>query len=479
MNDNESTLKKNVRPFGAIDKWSYALGDLGCNMSFALNSYLMLFYTQYIGLSLETWAVIILALKIWDGINDPIMGGLMDALKPGKRGKFKTYIFYGSFVLLVSGAMCFLPIPDAPYAVKVLVCVVGYLVWDMSYTVVNVPYGALNAAITADPTERAQLSTFRSIGALIANVFVMVGLPLMIYNADNELVGNRIFIIALVMGVAGFICFQLLIKLTVERVNVAPAADKPREKYNYFRALGGFFKNRAAVGCTLGAIAQLIMMTGLMTANQVLFQSYFKMAQLSGMISLVSFLPSMLLIPFIKPIVKRFGKQEATCYPLIAGIVAATLMAVLPITPDAKGLTIWMLLTVIVGLSTGVMNMVCWAMVADCIDYHEFRTGRREEGTIYATYSLGRKLAQGFGASLIAVLLALVGYIPELGPDQAAATAANIRVMAGVIQAVALLVMFIALRFIYNLDKKTVAEMEQKLGHAENNEISLEPPMEE
>ena len=120
------------RPFGAKDKWSYAMGDLGCNMSFALNSYLMLFYTQYIGLDLGTWGIIILLLKIWDAINDPIMGALMDALKPGKRGKFKTYIYYGSFVLLFSGALCFLPIPSAPYPIKVLVCVVGYLIWDMA-----------------------------------------------------------------------------------------------------------------------------------------------------------------------------------------------------------------------------------------------------------------------------------------------------------------------------------------------------------
>ncbi|MEG2002292.1 MAG: MFS transporter, partial [Clostridia bacterium] len=73
---------KAMRPFGMRDKIAYAMGDIGCNMSFALNSYLMLFYTQYIGLSITTWGVIILLLKIWDAINDPIMGGLMDSIKP-------------------------------------------------------------------------------------------------------------------------------------------------------------------------------------------------------------------------------------------------------------------------------------------------------------------------------------------------------------------------------------------------------------
>lgn len=142
----------------------------------------------------------------------------MDALKPGKRGKFKTYIYYGSFVLLFSGALCFLPIPSAPYPIKVLVCVVGYLIWDMAYTVVNVPYGAMNAAITTDPTERAQLSTYRGIGSMIANIVVLITLPLLCYDKDNNLIGSRMFIVALVLGIIGFAAFQILIKGTVERV---------------------------------------------------------------------------------------------------------------------------------------------------------------------------------------------------------------------------------------------------------------------
>lgn len=454
-----------ARPFGAIDKWAYAMGDLGCNMSFALNSYLMLFYTQYIGLSLTTWGVIILFLKIWDGINDPIMGGLMDSIKPGKRGKFKTYIFYGSFVLLVSGAMCFLPIPSAPYWVKVLVCVLGYLVWDMSYTVVNVPYGAMSAAITAKPTERAQLSTYRSIGAGIANVITMLLLPVLIYNERDELLGNRMFIIALVMGVMGFIAFQILLKGTTERITVS-AENKPREKYNYFKAIGGFFKNRAAVGCTLAAIAQLVSLAGMQNANQILFQSYFKMAKLSGLTTIMAYLPMVIFIPLVKPLVKRFGKKEASAYPLILGIISSLLMTVLPITADTKGVVVWIILLMLYGLSTGVFLLVCWAMVSDSIDYHEFRTGRREEGTIYATYSLGRKLAQGFGASVISFLLEAVGYIPTLGPDQTLDVALNIKQLCGLIQFVGALIMFISLAVIYNLDKKTVSKMEQSLGRS-------------
>ena len=88
---------KTLRPFGIKDKLGYAMGDFGCNMSFALNSYIQTFYLYYIGLDPLIIAAIILVLKIWDGINDPIMGAIMDIVKPGKKGKFKTYIFFVFF----------------------------------------------------------------------------------------------------------------------------------------------------------------------------------------------------------------------------------------------------------------------------------------------------------------------------------------------------------------------------------------------
>lgn len=445
-------VEKPLRPFGAKDKWAYAMGDFGCNMSFALNAYLMLFYTQYIGLSLTAWGIIILLLKIWDGINDPIMGGLMDSLKPGKRGKFKTYIYFGSFLLVVSGAMCFLPIPNAPYWVKILVCVIGYLAWDMSYTIVNVPYGAMNAAITADPTERAQLSTYRSLGAFLANMAIMVVLPLLCYDKDNNLLGNRLFVIALIMGVAAFFAFQILLKGTVERVKVEEPQDGERPKYNYWQAMKSFLQNRAAVGITLTAMVSIILMSGMGSAVQILFQSFFKNAQMSGIISLIAYLPMLLIIPLIKPIVKRFGKKEASTYPLLLGIVSSLLMAVLPIKPDTGGLITWVVLTICFAFSLSIFSMVGWAMVADCIDYQELKTGRREEGTVYATYSLGRKLAQGFGASFISFLLLMTGYVSSQGAHQSMEVANNIRQMIGYTYFIGLVLIFVLLKWVYHLD---------------------------
>jgi len=103
------TDAKKQRPFGLIDKLAYGAGDFGCNMSFGLKSYLQIFYLDFIGIPAAYWAVIIILLQVWDAINDPIVGGLVDNTKPGKHHKYWYWIFGGGLLLLFSGALLFVP----------------------------------------------------------------------------------------------------------------------------------------------------------------------------------------------------------------------------------------------------------------------------------------------------------------------------------------------------------------------------------
>ncbi len=193
------TFDENGFPrFGMRDKLAYAAGDFGCNMSFALASYLAVFYTQYIGLSASLFALLLIILKVWDAVNDPLIGALMDgSKKTHKRGKFKSYIFVGSFGLVVAAALCFIPIPNAALWLKIAVCMLGYMAWDLFYTVVNVPYGSMVSVITAEPGERAQLSAWRNVGALVAGMGIGVVLPMIIYDENDNLMGGMMFPIAL------------------------------------------------------------------------------------------------------------------------------------------------------------------------------------------------------------------------------------------------------------------------------------------
>ena len=475
-----------LRPFGTKDKIGYAMGDFGCNMSFALNSYIQTFYLYYIGLDPLIIAAIILILKIWDGINDPIMGAIMDIVKPGKKGKFKTYIFYGSFILLFSGALCFLDTAEAPVWVQTVVFLLGYLIWDFSYTLVNVPYGSLNSAITADPVERSQLSTYRSLGSIIANVAVMIALPFVMYEKYYEMgvemqrmLGGRMFPIAIGMGIVGFFAFQLLIQWTVERVKTDQQAQPDAEKtstpkVNYFKALKAFFTNVPAVAITLCAMLSLIMTSGLSVANTVVYASYFKAPELSGISMAITMIPMFGIIPFVKPLVKKFGNRNICMYPLILSIIGSILMIVLPLSTDMGGLIIWALLSALVGAGYTTFTLVGWAMVSECIDYQEYNTGERTEGIVYATYSLGRKLAQGFGASLILVLLVAVGYKSYQGENQIFEVANNVRMLIGAIYLVCVLLIFLLLKFCYKLTPQKIEEINIKLGRFANKEAANE-----
>ena len=153
------------RPFGIRDSIAYALGDFGCNMSFALKGTLTIFWSQFMGLGDSLYALLLIFVQIWDAINDPLIGSMIDAdTRKYKRNKFLAYIFAGSIGLLVAGALCFIPVPNAPHAIRVILFLAGYVIWDAFYTVANVPYGSLLSLISDDVKDRASLSAWRSIG---------------------------------------------------------------------------------------------------------------------------------------------------------------------------------------------------------------------------------------------------------------------------------------------------------------------------
>ena len=261
------------RKFGALDKIAYAAGDFGCNMSFALKGTLTVFWTQYMGISEAGMAMLLVLVQVWDAINDPVIGSMVDADKHQyKRNKFLQYIWVGSIGLLVAGALCFVPWKSAPYLVKNILFVAGYVIWDAFYTIANVPYGSLLSLITKDPVERAELSSFRSIGSTVGSMLPMVLLPMLIYDASNTLRGERIFLIALVMGVLGLISFQFMIRNTVVRVDTdVKCNEEEAPKFNVFKAMGNFLRNRAAVGATLSPVGTYLGMAGAGVAATVMY----------------------------------------------------------------------------------------------------------------------------------------------------------------------------------------------------------------
>ena len=455
---------RKIRPFGIRDSIAYAAGDLGCNMSFALKGTMSIFWTQFMGMDLW-YALLLIVVQVWDAINDPLIGSIIDAdRRTYKRNKFLTYIFVGSLGLIVGGACCFLPFPNAPVWAKAIIFIAGYVVWDAFYTVANVPYGSLLSLISNDVKDRASLSAWRSVGSIFGNMVPMVILPFIIYDKDNNLIGERVFIAALIMGALGFICFQFMIRNTEIRVDTSVVCNEDQPKFNVFKAFGNFMKNRPAVGATLAAMGMFIGMQGATTAVTVIFQSYFKNVQISGIVQLFAMIPIVVFTPLARKMVAKYGKKELATFGSICSIIAA--LGLFIITPNNTNLDliIYIICQLIYSLGLGIYSTVSWAMMGDAIDYNEWKFGTREEGTVYSLHSFFRKLAQGIGPSLVLIIMVALGYVGADEGNQAWQVAINMRyVVAGTFLFSALL-QFVGLGLIYNLDKKTLTQMNQDLG---------------
>ena len=471
------------RKFGMRDCLAYAAGDFGCNMSFALKGTMALFWTQVMGLS-AWYSLLIVILQVWDAINDPLIGTLIDSDRHKyKRNKFLQYIWVGSIGLIIGGALCFLPFPNAPMWAKIIIFMAGYVIWDAFYTIANVPYGSLLSLISAEPADRASLSAWRSVGSMIGNMVPMVILPLLIYNADKSLNGPMVFVAALVMGVLGFLCFQFMIKNTEIRVDTDIKTGEELPKFNIIKAMGNFMKNRPAVGATLAAMGMFIGMQGATTAVTVTFQIYFDNPEISGLISMFAMLPIVVFTPLARKMVTKYGKKElsivgAICYILGGLVLFAAPLGIIPVTESNTGvdLVVYIVAQLIMSLGLGIYSTVSWAMMGDAIDYNEWKTGVREEGVVYSLHSFFRKLAQGVGPAVAIAIMGTMGYVNNSKPDANGhfteidvnliswEHTLQIRSLVAVLYLVAGICILVGLGLIYNLDKKTLEKMNTELA---------------
>ena len=470
--------------FGMRDKLAYAAGDFGCNMSFSLKSTVQTFWLAYMMMETGLLSALLLVVQIWDAVNDPMIGSMIDADKRRyKRGKFKQYIFVGSCGLLFAGAAVFLPFPNAPMLLKAILFVLGYLVWDAAYTVANVPYGSMLSLVTEDPGERAQLSTWRSLGSMIGTLIPGILLPMLIWrkewNSDGTpllnpktgvqvqtLLGERVFWAALLMGGLGFLAFRFMLKNITLRVDEnTVSAGEEGLKYDPLGAFGNFLRNRPAVGATLAAMGMFLGMQSANVATSIMFATWFGMAELSGIVQLIAYLPMFLFMPFIKRIVDRFGKKEAGSVGTFLCVVGGMVMLIFPMLGKGLGMAVYLGGLVLFGLGMGVYTCISWALMADAIDYNEWKTGKREEGTVYSLHSFFRKLSQGIGPSAVLLLMGALGYVADLGTGgQSAATAYNMCWLVAGLYLFSGVTQFIGIAFVYNLDRKTLARMNAELA---------------
>lgn len=460
--------KQSVKPFGIRDKLGYALGDCGCNFSFQLvSTYMLLFYTQCVGLKTTDWAWIIIVAKVWDAINDVLIGNMVDNIHIGKKSKFMPWITIGGVSLVVTTILLFAPFTASfAYIGKVIWCLLMYCLWSVAYTLVNVPYGSLHSVITEEPKERTSLSTFRSIGASLPAMICMV-LPKLVYRktADGDVLDtNRVFITSIVFSLVAVVAFLGLQKLVTERVVriSAPAnADAPKKKTNYLGSVKSYFTNRALIGITIATVALVVFYNSTMSMNNLVFQYFFGDAGKATIGMVCGYIPLLLFMPFASTLSAKFGKKVVSWATAIFSCAVGVLMLVGcftgVISPDTKGMIIYIAGLMFVNIGCCCFQIIVWAMVADCIEMNFRKTGKQEEGTLYAIYSFFRKLSQGIGSAMLALFLGAIGYVEGQGA-QTEQFKANVPTLYIGFLVAGLAIMFVGMFFVYNIDKKKELE---------------------
>lgn len=467
-----------IRPFGWQDKLGYAMGDMGCGFSFQLvSTFMQLFYLQYIGIRAEDYAVIILISKAFDAVNDVVIGNLVDTKRLGKKSKYMPWIIAGGLILVVFNVMIFAPVTAFSYAGKYAWCLVAYCLWSIAYTMVNVPYGSLHSVITDDPQQRVSLSTFRSIGAALPAIVIMIILPGIVYNkvenpvtgiTEEILKGETLLPVALVMSVIAFATLWGTTKLVKERVQRADDAQNTTGVKAFFSAFHSFFTNRAMVGATIATVASVALFNSTMALNNMVFQYFFKDTSKVGIAMIGSYAPMIIFMVLVGKITAKFGKKNTIVTTMLIGTISGIASIFVPMTADMKGMLIYIICLMGLNIGNAVFQISVWAIVADCIEVSYRKTGKSEEGSLYALYSFFRKLAQGIGQAVVSWGLVAIGFVEGENAVQAADFGDKVKSLYFVVLAAGSLIAFLAMKFIYNISK------EDEKAFAQKNDISIE-----
>lgn len=436
-----------MRQFGLRDKMGYLFGDFGNDFFFMLvASYLMVFYTDVYHLNPLAVGGLFAIARLWDAFADVAWGRFIDTRKAGVHGKFRPWIFRMSFPLVITGVLMFVYIPGMSNGFYLAYAYVSYILWGTLYSTVNIPYGSMASVMTADPVERTALSSWRTVGSQMAGLVINVLGPIILF-VDNEASANRFLLAAVIFGILAIACYMGCYHLTVERVTLADKDDQPKVKTS--ETIKGIIKNKPLLWFLVASLTFMVIIMFIGAVNVYLFKDYF--GNTKGL-SIVGFLQSaavFAMAPFILKLVKKFGKKEVASFGVLVGAAAYALLYVF----SDLSMTSFIAILTVAMLGYGTFNLVIWAFVTDVIDYHEYLTGLREDGTIYSIYSMARKIGQAVAGGLGGAAIAAVGYNAEL-TVQTTGTLNGIHMLATLVPAIVFGLVFLVLMFLYPLNKK-------------------------
>ena len=384
----------------------YGFGDLASQFVWTyVGSYLTIYYTDIVGLAPAAVSVIMMLARIWDAINDPMMGAIAERTR-SKFGRFRPYIAFGAPFLAIFSVLTFTNPFSGKSTAGVIWAAAIYIIAGMLYTLVNIPYGAMASVMTEDADQRNILNTSRNIGMNLGMVIVngvSAGLALKFSGAGAEVANGQGYrTVALIYAIISIPLF-LIVFFTSKEV-VQPEGEP--QPFSFKDTVNNLIKNKYLMIVTFVMILQMTAFMG-----RIAVTSYYVIYCLGSftMIALIMTIPSIggsigsLFVPFFA---KKIGKRNVLMWSMIIQGIGLVIMYLAPFDN--------MKMVLAGDIIFGLFNVgfpMSLSMVADSVDYMELKTGTRTDGTAYATYGLATKIGNAVGGAFGILIMSAFGYV--------------------------------------------------------------------
>ncbi len=405
--------------------------------------FLLLYYTDVVGISAAAAGTLFLVVRMWDAFADIFAGRLVDRTST-RWGKFRPFLLFGSLPLLLLNVAIF-SVPDLGERSELVYAYVSYAIFGLAYSLVNIPYGSLATAMTQEPTERSRLASMRVIGSNVAILLLAVAVAPQIEGSD-DLQRSLTLTTSVLVGI-GLVLYLFTFRTAREQVQRDVAKVSARETVRTLR------QNRPLVLLCLSSLVFLVGWFSLQTVTVYYARDVLGSANYYIILTVVQTIGTFAAALVIPKLVRTIGKKRAYVFLGAIAVVGALGLAFAPESIPAFAIGLFGVL----GIGLGGVNTLMWALEADTVEFGEWKTGFRTEGTSYAVFSFTRKAGQAIGAALAAFAIGLGGYVAGAASQPGSAVDA-IKFTAGIVPAVFVLVA-VAIMMAYPLTEKRYREI--------------------
>lgn len=456
---------ENTKKIGLTKKhwFGYMCGDWGGCMTFTLMaSIYSMFCTDALGIDPILLGTLVIIWTIWDAINDPMMGALMDkafAKKRNANGKFRPWILRATPLLAIT-AIALWTAPTLFEGIPMIVVLFSTkILYEAAYTMFNIPMGSLLSAMSSNDVERASLASARGAGSGFGNAIPGIVAPIII-AAFGKSSTTGYMIVGIGCAIVGFIVCLLHYAFTEERVIIE--ADSNPENIKVTDIITVLAKNRPFVALCIHGICNCAMQYGSNALGMYMYSAVYHdvtYQSISSILSAPFMVGAMVAVPFL---CKKYDLQKLIRLSLLASAVVCGALFLMHLVMDVHPLLHGVMLGVGTGLSMVSVQMQ-WGLVGEAIDYNEEIIGKRTEGSIYGTFNLARRIGQTIGQGFALYALGWIGY-QGTAEIQTPGTVFGMKILCVLVPAIFILGSWAAFKFVWNIPSKEKEKIEEEIA---------------